>query len=83
VGLRKWLEFEIGKPDFDHKKKAGVIFDSSQLSAMKGIIGFDIAFPDATGHLDLWTGSTFSSEPSLVKNYWTAATRISLWKAID
>jgi hypothetical protein len=49
---------------------------------MRGIIGFDIRFSDATGHLDLWDGSTFSSEYNMSKDYWTAATLISLWKAV-
>jgi hypothetical protein len=80
--MRKWLEHKLGKPDFDHKKKAGAAFDKSPLGAMKGIIGFDIRFSDATGHLDLWDGTWFSSEYQSTTDYWEAATRISLWKVL-
>lgn len=79
--VRKWLEHVLGKPDFDHKKKQGAAFDISSIAAMKGIIAFDISFADATGHLDLWDGSTFSSEYKTSVDYWTQATRISIWKA--
>jgi len=79
---RAWLLNALGKPPFDHKKKEGSAFDKSALAAMKGIIGFDISFADATGHFDLWDGSTFSSEYHTSKDYWTAATRIWLWKAV-
>lgn len=79
--MNKWLTFALGKPDFDHKKKRGDAFSKDTIVAMKGIIGFDIAFADATGHLDLWDGNTFSSEYHMSVNYWTAATRIWMWKA--
>lgn len=80
--MRAWLLHALGKPAFDQTKKEGAAFDKSGLATMKGIIGFDIRFSDATGHLDLWDGLTFSSEYNTSKNYWTAATRIWLWKAI-
>ena len=76
--MRIWLPLVLGKPDLDHRKKAGTAFDSTSLSALKGIIAFDIRFSDATGHLDSWDGSTFSSEYK-VSDYWTPATRITLW----
>jgi hypothetical protein len=76
--MRKWLPQVLGKPDFDHKKKSGEAFDKAKLSSMKGIIAFDIQFSDATGHLDAWTGSVFSSEYK-VSDYWTPATRITVW----
>jgi len=79
--MEKWLRFILGKPDFEIVKKEGTPFDKSQLSGMKGIIGFNIRFADATGHLDLWDGSQFSSEQKMSRDYWTAATKIWLWKA--
>jgi hypothetical protein len=77
--MRKWLPTILGTPDFDHKKKRGVAFDKSTIAASKGIIAFDISFSDATGHLDAWDGSSFSSEYK-VSDYWTPATKITLWK---
>ncbi|MEW4571363.1 type VI secretion system amidase effector protein Tae4 [Tautonia sp. JC769] len=76
--MRTWLPLVLGKPVVDHRKKAGTAFDTSTLSALKGIIAFDIRFSDATGHLDSWDGLTFSSEYK-VSDYWTPATRITLW----
>ena len=48
--------------------------------SVRGIIGFDIAFADATGHLDMWDGKVFSNESHTSGDYWVNATRISLWK---
>jgi hypothetical protein len=79
--IMPWLRSVLGKPDFETKKKENTPFDKTKPSGMKGIIGFDIRFSDATGHLDLWDGSTFSSEHDMSRDYWTAATRIWLWKA--
>lgn len=78
--LRKWMLFRLGDPDFTTRKKAGDDFDKTSLSSKKGIIEFKIAFSDATGHLDLWDGSRFSSEPSLTKDYWKSASEIHLWE---
>ena len=79
--LRKWLLFRLGKPEFDLRKREGDPFDKTRLSTMKGILGFDIRFGDATGHLDLWDGARFSSEHMMSRPYWKAATRIWLWEA--
>jgi hypothetical protein len=75
-----WLRFAFGKPDFESTKKAGAAFDKSSISTLKGIIGFDIRFVDATGHLDLWDGAQFSSEYKTTGDYFKLATRIWLWK---
>jgi hypothetical protein len=79
--LHIWLAHALGAPDFDVKKKAGETFDQTTLSALKGIIGFDIHFSDATGHFDLWDGTTFTHEYQTTGEYWSQATRIWLWKA--
>ena len=76
--MRKWVPQVLGNPDFDQTKKSGEAFDKSTLAALKGIIAFDIHFSDATGHLDAWDGKAFSSEYK-VSDYWTPATRITLW----
>ena len=79
--IRPWLARTFGKPDFDLVKKNGEAFDKSTLSGIKGIIAFDIHFGDATGHVDLWDGASFSNEDKAA-NYWTAAKRITVWKAV-
>jgi hypothetical protein len=38
-------------------------------------------FADATGHFDLWGGKQFSDKYQSSHSYWSAATRIWLWKA--
>ena len=78
--MRKWLEFAFGKPVIDIRKKRGDPFDKTTWSSVRGIIGFDIAFADATGHLDMWDGKVFSNESHTSGDYWVNATRISLWK---
>ena len=51
-------------------------------SRYKGIIGFNIKFSDATGHLDLWDGNHFTSEKKNEgTDYWERATRIWIWTA--
>jgi hypothetical protein len=79
--LRPWLVHRFGPPNLDVKKKAGEDFDKRTLGSIKGIVGFDIRFADATGHLDLWDGSTFTHEYQTSGEYWAGATRISIWKA--
>ena len=76
-----WLRFALGKPDIETTKQAGAAFDKASLGALRGIIGFDIRFSDATGHLDLWDGTQFSSEYMTTKSYFSSATRVWLWKA--
>lgn len=81
--LSPWLTRTLTKPSFDLSKKQGDAFDKSSISKLRGIIGFDINFGDATGHLDLWDGSFFTSEKAghLSTDYWQAATRIWVWTA--
>lgn len=76
---RPYLVYKYGQPDFNVTKKRGEAFDKTQLSGMKGIIGFEIKWADATGHFDLWLGDHFSHEEA-GSDYWQNATRISLWK---
>ncbi len=78
--IRTWMIHKIGKPQFEIKKKVDEDFDKTTLSAKKGIIGFDINFKDATGHLDMWDGSIFSSEHLMSRDYWKSATKIWLWE---
>ncbi len=79
--MRTWLAATLNKPVFDIKKTAGTVFNKSEIASVKGIIAFDIAFADATGHLDLWDGFNISSEHHMSRNYYDSATRITVWKA--
>ncbi len=81
--LSPWLSRKLTKPNFELSKKQGDAFDKSTISKLRGIIGFDINFGDATGHLDLWDGSYFTSEKAgnQSTDYWQAATRIWIWTA--
>lgn len=79
--MHEWLGFTLGKPDVDVRKKTGAKFDKTSIASLRGIIGFDIQFSDATGRLDLWDGTQFSSEHQTTKDYWQTATRVWLWKA--
>jgi hypothetical protein len=80
--IDRWMHTALGKPDFEIAKKENAAFDKTTLSGSKGIIGFNIRFADATGHLDLWDGSRFSSEHATSRDYWTAAAKIWMWNAI-
>ena len=79
--MRKWLDASLVKPAFDIKKPAGTHFNKATIANIIGVIAFDIAFSDATGHLDLWDGSIISSENHMSRNYYDSATRITIWKA--
>ena len=79
--LRKWFDTALKKPEFDLDKKASSTFDKSSIAAMKGIIAFDIAFSDATGHIDLWDGTQITAESLMSKDYYDSATRITVWKS--
>jgi len=78
--LQDWLLKTIGTPTFDSPKEAGAPFDKNLVSQLNGIIKFNIRFSDATGHLDLWDGRSFTSEQAqIAQDYWSKATRISVW----
>lgn len=79
--MRKWLVAALGKPDFELRKPAETPFDRSTIAGLQGLIAFDIAFSDATGHLDLWDGQEITSENHMSRDYYDAATKISVWKA--
>ncbi len=77
--FRTWMEHTFGKPDQDFSKKTGAAFDRTSIDGMEGVIGFDIGFRDASGHFDLWYRDKFSHEKTAGRDYFAAATRISLW----
>ncbi len=79
INFRPWMLSKFGKPDLDFTKEPGKKFDRSAIQGREGIIGFEIGFGDATGHFDLWYQDKFSHEASGGKDYFTLASRISLW----
>ena len=79
VNFRPWMVATFGKPDRDFSKEPGTRFDRGALNGREGIIGFEIGFGDATGHFDLWYQDKFSHEASAGKDYFTLASRVSLW----
>ena len=79
--MRKWLTVVLGDPDFDQSKAVGSSFDKTRLRDYRGILAFDIAFSDASGHFDSFSGTAFSNE-HMVPDYWTKASRISLWNLL-
>jgi len=73
--MKRWLTHKLGAPDIDATSPV----DRSQFSGVRGVIGFDIHFPDATGHLDLWDGSTYIHEAVDPRDYFSIASRVVLW----
>ncbi len=51
--LRKWIGLNFGEPAIAAEKPAQGQIVRSHFASRKGIIGFDIQFADATGHVDL------------------------------
>jgi len=77
--FRPWMVSQFGAPDMDYPKESGKAFDRKKIQGMEGVIAFEIKFPDATGHFDLWYQKEFSHENPDGKEYFTRATRVSLW----
>lgn len=87
--LSKWLAETIGSPSFTKEKSEGTPFDKTLISQRSGIIEFKIKFrpndgepPESApnGHFDLWNGQKFTSEEAgSADDYWSRATRISVW----
>ena len=75
-----WMIDELGPPSFD-LRPGGRTTAPDEFARKPGIILFDIAFGDATGHVDLWDGDQFTSERAgLARNFWGRADRIRLWR---
>lgn len=85
--FREWTRARFGPPNIE---VAGPPVSRQQFAGYHGLIIFDIKFGNnpgmnwgATGHADLWDGTTFYDElwgistPS--RDFFTLASRISLW----
>jgi len=75
--MKRWLRYRFGRPNLETTSAV----DRTSFSGQKGVIAFDIHFPDATGHLDLWDGSTYVHEAVDPRDYFTLATKVDLWLA--
>jgi len=53
---------------------ASILVTQSSARGKKGIIVFDVSFEDATGHADLWDGSSCAYQ-----DYWNRASAVHLW----
>jgi len=78
--LKTWIASRFGPPTIDKPKPQTATIDRSSFAKHKGIIAFDIHFADASGHIDLWDGATFTHEHAAGKDYFALATRVSLWE---
>ncbi len=77
--FRSWMESRFGAPTVELEKSGGQAIDRKQIEGFQGVIAFEIGFTDATGHFDLWYGDRFSHEESGGQDYFSRASRVSLW----
>ena len=71
--FRQYLQDKYGPPDYS----GGGGAPSKEAQAMRGIILFDVqGWSDASGHADLWNGSTCE-----YKCYWGEASGVEIWQA--
>ena len=54
-----FIEGKFGKPSWGMSKEPGRPITKNDLPRESGIIVYHAAWSDATGHFDLWTGSSF------------------------
>lgn len=54
----------------------------AKFAGKTGLIAFEIPFSDATGHVDLWDGTTFNMMPDSASghDYFVMASKIMLWE---
>jgi len=78
--LKRWLAFRLGPPTLEVKKPGTGSVDRANFAGKRGIIVFDIHFSDASGHIDLWDGQTFTHEHVAGKDYFALATTVALWE---
>ena len=70
--FRQYMRDKYGQPNYI----SGGGSPPASFRGRKGIIIFEASFSDATGHADLWNGSS-----CVYKCYWERATKVELWIA--
>jgi hypothetical protein len=78
--LKKWLEATFGEPNIEKVQPAGGQITRQSFAGMHGIVAFDIEFDDASGHLDLWDGTSYIHQSTDPRDYFTMATKVGLWE---
>jgi|LNFM01.1.fsa_nt_gb hypothetical protein len=76
VQLRKHMIGKYGQPSIAITRSGSGPISMGSFAGKSGIIEFEVAFSDATGHFDLWDGSR-----CLYEGYFDKAKSVSLWKA--
>jgi hypothetical protein len=74
--LQAWFTRRVGAPSLT----LGASPDKRKLWNLKGFIGFDIHFSDATGHFDLWDGKQFQLQAQATHDYFAVARGIVFWR---
>lgn len=75
-----YITARFGPPTLvDHQMSAAN--RRAKFAGKTGLIAFEIHFQDATGHLDLWDGTTFNMlpDPASGHDYFAMASKIMLW----
>jgi hypothetical protein len=80
--LKKWLQVTFGDPNLVKVKPANGQITRESFAAMHGIVAFDIKFDDASGHLDLWDGTSYIHQSADPRDYFTMATKVALWELV-
>jgi hypothetical protein len=76
--LQDWFRSRFGNPSIELLKPV----KRRKLYNLHGFKGFDIrSFSDATGHFDLWDGTTFGDEPQATHDYFALAESVFFWRA--
>ncbi len=74
--LKHWIGETFGAPDLSRDGQV----TRAEFAGVTGIVAFDIHFNDASGHLDLWDGSSYIHQSSDPRDYFTMASKVVLWK---
>jgi hypothetical protein len=83
--LTAWLETTIGPPSLVVRSATssdgGRRVPRERLRSLQGFIGFDIrSWADATGHIDIWDGARFGTEPEAQHDYFSLAESVKFWR---
>ena len=79
--LQGWIETQFGAPSVIFTKPGERIpIDRRNLLNLQGLIGFEIPFSNATGHIDLWDGEHFGTEAEATHDYFAMAKAVKFWR---
>ena len=78
--LKSWIELSFGEPNIVKNKPDNGHISRDSFMTVHGVIAFDIDFEDASGHLDLWDGTSYIHQSTDPRDYFKMATKVVLWK---